>query len=106
FILSFQKFIRHLGIMHTGTKVMDDVISIVPTNLIVTRVDAVDGIRVEIVRVFPVDERMLRPVAKHHHQPCKKQRNDEDYERCLKVDEAHANAEGDVHVFSDCETSV
>src|SRR5690606_5328415 len=106
FILSFQKFIWHLGVVHAGTKVMDDVISIVPANLVVACVNAVDGVRVKIVGVLPVYERMLCPVSKHHHQTGEDQRNDEDNERCLQVHKAHSNAEGDVNVFSDCESRV
>jgi len=92
--------------VHAGTKVMDDVISIVPANLVVACVNAVDGVRVKIVGVLPVYERMLCPVSKHHHQTGEDQRNDEDNERCLQVHKAHSNAEGDVNVFSDCESRV
>src|SRR5690606_40801956 len=78
--------------MQTRAKVMHGMITIIPASVVIDSIDAIDGTGEIILRIFLVDEGMLRPVSKHHHDSCKHKRNDEYPKCCLQIHETHSYA--------------
>jgi hypothetical protein len=73
-VFIFQEFTGDLGIMERRPEMMDCMVTIVPADFIVFCIDAINSVLFWIMRIY---ERMLCPVAKHHHYPCKHERDNE-----------------------------
>src|SRR5512134_4136380 len=78
---------RQFGVMRPLPDVMEDVIAGVEAPPVETRLDGVDAALVRVVWPVGIDERMLHPVAQHHHQRNEHERKDEHDERRLRVPE-------------------
>lgn len=81
------------GPVHIGFHVMADVIAIVPALVVVLGIDTGDAVFIRVARVFCAHERMLRPVAQHHHDAGNHEGDDKHDQRGRPVDEAHPHTE-------------
>ncbi|MEN9497839.1 MAG: hypothetical protein RL750_738, partial [Bacteroidota bacterium] len=70
----FQEFIRDLRVVQGRTGMVHFVVPIVPAGVIVFGIDAIDRV---FIRIVGIDERVLRPIAEHHHDPGKQEGDQE-----------------------------
>ena len=83
---SFLELTRYIGVMQGRAFVMYKVIPVVPAGFVVRGIDAVDRV---IFRKIGVYERVLGPVAQHHHNTGKYKGDDEQQQGNRPVDIAH-----------------
>jgi len=99
----FQEFIRDLRVVQGWTCMVHFMVSIVPASVVVFCVDAIDRI---FIRVARVDERVLRPIAEHHHDPGKQEGDQEHKKGRLPIHEPQSDAKQVVAELTECESHV
>lgn len=87
---SFLELTRYIGVMQGRAFVMYKVIPVVPAGFVVRGIDAVDRV---IFRKIGVYERVLGPVAQHHHNTGKYKGDDKNKQGDRPVVPCHQRAE-------------
>ena len=68
-------------------------ITIVPAHRIVLGIDAINSAGKIIFGIVFINERMLGPIAEHHHHTRKNKRYNEYPKRSLEIDKTHTDTE-------------
>ena len=64
---------------------MNDVIAVIPADMVILRINTIDGVGIKIVRIGIINKRMLGPIAEHHYKTGNKPWQYKNHERCRPV---------------------
>lgn len=84
---------RHIGPVACGTHVVADVVAVIEALLVVTGVDARDGISVAVAWICGVNKGVLPPVSSHHAKARDHKGDDKDDQRRAPVVDAQPDGE-------------